>query len=108
MGSCQGVITAPPHPFQASAVAPNRIMPVEGIGTLRIPLIDNFRFDAAWDPEKVAPPEGKEAIGFKIQLDSTDLTPVLPTPIGVAPLSTESEDEFMTSWQSRSPSTPSY
>ena len=61
------------------------------------------------------PTEGKESRGFKVQLDSTDLTPVLPKPfenvthhIDTAPLSTESEDEFMTSWQSPSPSTPSY
>ena len=115
MGSCQGVITAPPHPFQASAVAPNRIMPVEGVGTLKIPLIDNYRFEASWDPEKAAPPEDKAIVGFQIPLDSTDLTPVPAKPfeslsrhVNTAPPSPESEDEFLASWPSSSPSGPSY
>ena len=82
---------------------------------MRVPLIDNFRFDKAWDPEKVTPSEDKGIIGFRVQLDSTDLTPVPPKPfelvqnhIGTAPSSPESEDEFLAAWPSTSPSVPSY
>ena len=115
MGSCQGVITAPPHPFQAGAVAPHQVKPVEGTGILKAPFIDQYRFEAQWDPEKAGPREGKEIVGFEISLNSTEITPVPVKPfelvshhIDTTPLSPGSEDEFPVSWPSSSTSEPSF
>ena len=115
MGSCQGVSTAPPHPFQASAVAPHHVKPVEGVGTLKIPFIDYYWFDAPWNPEKAGPRDDKEIVGFAISLNSTDISPVpmklfesVSHHIDTTPLPPESEDESPVSWPSSSPSGPSF